>query len=153
MRFPSWIFLALTGCPDDPGGLGAGSDTSEPDSGSETDTSTADPCTCLAGLASGSLDSAAITALVDGLPACFAVDKKDLLAEQAACLPQVVGTDARNGLSIEVVYTCSDVCPDAGWLAVIYEGVAEADCATAGGVVLKDLGFGTYVGCAPPEAG
>lgn len=99
-----------------------------------------------------SLDEQAISCLADeGLDACFGGSASSL-ESSASDLPIDVGTDARNGLTLEVFYSCSDVCPDAGWVGIRYKDVIEESCCSSGGIPGYDFAFGSYIGCAPPEA-
>lgn len=102
---------------------------------------------CIAEYGGDDLDAEAIDRLAsEGLEACFSNPDADLSSE-----PLAVGTDARNGLTLEVFYTCSDVCPEAGWMGVRYRGVEEAGCCAVGGRPGFDPAWGGYLGCAPPE--
>lgn len=112
------------------------------------------PCECIRSYGKTNMSSDDIKRLLnEGVTGCFDHSDPDDLAEDGECLPTVVGTDARNGKSIRIGYTCSDVCPDAGGIIVAYDGVDEAECCAIGAVVARDPAWGGYVGCMPPEVG
>lgn len=46
-------------------------------------------------------------------------------------------------------YFCSDVCPDYGRLDLVFQGVGPEQCENAGGIELRDLAWGGYIGCKP----
>jgi hypothetical protein len=111
-----------------------------------------EPCECIRSYGKTGMSSAEIKRLLDtGITACFALDDKNALEDEGRCLPTIAGTDARNGQSIEIVYGCSDVCPDAGHIFIRYSGVTEADCCGVGGTIAKDWAWGGFMGCMPPE--
>lgn len=104
---------------------------------------------CLAQYISPSLSLADIQRLKAEHRTCFA-DDQDELAHQEDCLPVIVGVDSKVGRQIEVIYTCSDVCPRYGGILVRYVGVEKKECCTLGGSALHESAFGGYLGCAPP---
>lgn len=111
-------------------------------------------CECIQSYGKPNMTSEDITRLIqEGIKTCFNVNDPEALEDQSSCLPANVGTDARNGKSIAINYSCSDVCPDAGGINVMYSGVSEADCCAAGGVNARDFAWGGYIGCLPPEVG
>jgi hypothetical protein len=111
-------------------------------------------CDCIRSYGKTGMSSEDIQRLMkDGISACFTVNDSEELADESACLPAIVGTDARNGKSITVEYTCSDVCPDAGGVHIAYDNVSEGDCCSVGGKIATDPAWGAYVGCVPPEVG
>lgn len=114
----------------------------------------AQDCSCVQSYGSASMDEAAIQKLAtDGLSTCFGKDPTSL-ESQAACLPTVVGTDARNSRDLQVYYYCSDNCPDAGYVGVTYKDVADKSaCCALGGEPVIDAAFGAYVACAPAGLG
>lgn len=111
-----------------------------------------EPCECIRSYGKSNMASADVKRLLDvGIQSCFAIGEPSELQDDGRCLPAVVGTDARNGKSIAIDYTCSDVCPDAGGIIVRYKDVSEADCCAVGGIIANDPAWGGFVGCMPPE--
>ena len=108
--------------------------------------------TCVDRYAKPALAPGDVASFIDhGIDECFALREKPKLAEQGKCLPMTLGKDARNGLMIEMVYACSDLCPDYGTIVVRYAGTPEDQCCARGGHPLKDIAWGGYRGCTPPE--
>lgn len=102
---------------------------------------------CLQRFAVEKLSRRSLETVASGFRECFAEDKREL-ARQSSCLPQVMGTDAQTGHAVEVRYTCSDYCPDAGSLQLIYRGVSGGEaCCDAGGVPRRDAAWGGNLGC------
>jgi hypothetical protein len=86
-----------------------------------------------------------------GINDCFSWREKEKLEQQGKCLPMTLGKDARNGLPVEMVYECSDLCPNYGTIVIRYAGASEHRCCAQGGHPLKDSAWGGYRGCTPPE--
>jgi len=64
--------------------------------------------------------------------------------------PIVLGTYSENGLTLIEEYFCSDVCPDAGGVTIVFQDItSKEECAKAGGKDLIDPAWGGYIGCAP----
>jgi hypothetical protein len=84
---------------------------------------------------------------------CFVRGYPYELAEQARCLPLSLGVDERNGRAVELVYQCSDICPDAGGVLIRYANTSKEDCCAVGGYPWHDYAWGGYRGCTPPEHG
>ncbi|HJW97310.1 MAG TPA: hypothetical protein VJ485_04075 [archaeon] len=63
--------------------------------------------------------------------------------------PKAFGVYAKNGLVLEAVYFCSDVCPDYGAVYLIYQGVDNEECQDIGEKPVHDLAWGGYIGCEP----
>ena len=82
---------------------------------------------------------------------CFGRGGPQKLAEQGRCLPLPLGVDERNGKTVEVIYGCTDVCPDLGGIFVRYANIAPADCCALGGYPNPTPSRSGYHGCAPPE--
>ena len=83
-----------------------------------------------------------------GRSECFVRGDPKKLAEQGRCLPLSLGVDARNGKALEIVYGCSDICPDAGGVYIRYAKVSRKDCCAIGAYPIPAWGGH---GCAPPE--
>jgi hypothetical protein len=83
---------------------------------------------------------------------CFAQGDADKLAAQGACLPLTIGMDSRNSQIIELIYRCSDVCPNQGRIVIRYVDVAKGVCCELGGYPIRNRAWGDrYGGCSPPE--
>lgn len=65
---------------------------------------------------------------------------------QNSC-PSSIGT--MDGLPVVERYICSDVCPEAGGIIIVFDDIDEADCEAMGHTVLTDPAWGVYRGCAP----
>ncbi|MFH1589832.1 MAG: hypothetical protein ABIB43_04665 [archaeon] len=63
--------------------------------------------------------------------------------------PKTLGMYDKNGLTLIEQYSCSDVCPDAGGVSIVYKDVDETKCNEIGGVVSIDPAWGGYRGCSP----
>jgi hypothetical protein len=64
--------------------------------------------------------------------------------------PIVLGIYSGNGEVLTERYFCSDVCPDAGRVILVYKDIiSEEECSEIGGVAVIDYAWGTYIGCAP----
>ncbi len=87
----------------------------------------------------------------EGLRACFDARDPSERANQAACLPIDLGVDVRNGRTVRLSWSCSDVCPDQLRFVVRYADVSEEECSEIGGHVRRDPAWKTYNGCAPTE--
>ena len=98
-----------------------------------------------------SLTSSQIAALDDALDTCFSQGDPVALDTESECLPYALGADQRNQTQLEVVYFCSDLCPENGGVWIVYQDVQEADCQDLGGEPVQDFAFGIYIGCVPPE--
>lgn len=107
---------------------------------------------CLDKYAKPSLTPADIKALIaTGIGSCFAVGDPEKLAKQSVVLPRTLGVDARNGKAVEVIYSCSDLCPAYGGITVRYANTPKESCCSAGGHPQRDPAWGGYRGCLPPE--
>jgi hypothetical protein len=57
---------------------------------------------------------------------------------------------AVNGRAVEYRYFCSDMCPQNGYWAKYYKGVAnKEECLKIGGEPETDMAWGGFVGCKP----
>lgn len=65
---------------------------------------------------------------------------------QASC-PSTIGT--MEGKPVVEQYVCSDVCPEAGGIIIVFSDVDEEECEAMGYDVLTDPASGSYQGCAP----
>jgi hypothetical protein len=86
-----------------------------------------------------------------GLGECFAQRDPALLEDEGACLPLSLGRDVRNGKTLELHYTCSDLCPQAGGVMTAYARVDERECCAVGGLPAREPASRGYRGCHPPE--
>lgn len=64
--------------------------------------------------------------------------------------PKVLGVYSKNGINLIERYFCSDVCPDAGGVSIVFEGIGSKEkCEEVGGKVLIDFAWKGYRGCEP----
>lgn len=65
---------------------------------------------------------------------------------QNSC-PSTIGTF--NGSPVEEQYFCSDVCPDAGGILIVFQDVDAEECLEMGQDPWYDPAWGGYLGCRP----
>ena len=107
---------------------------------------------CVARYSKPHLSPADIRAFIEhGDRECFVRGDPKRLADQGRCLPLSLGVDTRNGKALEIVYHCSDVCPDYGGVLFRYANTSRAECCATGGYPRHSPAWGSYEGCAPPE--
>jgi hypothetical protein len=63
--------------------------------------------------------------------------------------PIILGVYSENGEVLIEMYFCSDVCPDAGGVMLVYKDILKEECVEIGGVAIFDPAWGAYLGCAP----
>lgn len=62
-------------------------------------------------------------------------------------LPKKLGTF--QGRSVESVFLCGDLCPNRGFVEILFTDVKEPDCAAIGTAVYTDFWVLQYAGCSP----
>lgn len=73
-----------------------------------------------------------------------------LLSSQSGALPFVFAL-SEGGRPIQLVYHCSDVCPDQGGVDTFFYDVTERECCDLNQVPRYDFAWGGYLGCIPRE--
>jgi hypothetical protein len=74
-------------------------------------------------------------------------DNKNIDSSQ---YPATLGIYSKNGLTLIEAYSCSDLCPDAGGVSILFENItSEEQCAAIGGKIIIDPAWHVFRGCAP----
>ena len=68
--------------------------------------------------------------------------------------PIILGTYSKNGLTLVEKYYCSDLCPDAGSVSILFENItSEEQCAAISGKIIIDPAWKAFIGCSPNISG